>query len=426
MHTLKIDPSPRSYPNAVSLIQRSRKGQSCAPQSSTLEETEDWLLGEAMEIDNLLHFYETFVWRLVASNIPLDRASLHIGTLHPQLFGFAWNWERADEICDEVKVDEAILRSDAYRRNPIFSVIEHGKLFQAKTTDPGVTDRYPIMNDLGKQGIIEYLAIPLRSGGEYHNATTIATKQDGGFTEVQLESLSGIFKLLALQVERHILRRVAQNALNTYLGNEAGERVLSGTIRRGEGQHINAIIWASDLRGFTDLVDRLSGAEVTTLLNAYFERLAEAVIDHGGEVLKFIGDGLLAVFPYERFDSKSSAANSALKAATQALKEIDRLNESPGDLDKITGWYPLRTGIALHEGDVFFGNVGAQDRLDFTVIGKAVNAASRIEGLSKSLKQDLLITESVATYIEVPLDALGEHKLRGFSRPVALFSLGRT
>jgi adenylate cyclase len=159
------------------------------------------------------------------------------------------------------------------------------------------------------------------------------------------------------------------------------------------------------------------------LLNAYFERLVGAVIDHDGEVLKFIGDGLLAVFPFDAFDSEKTAANASLAAAEAALAAVEALNDAPpADLAAIEDWRPLHTGIALHEGEVFFGNVGAPERLDFTVIGRAVNTASRVEALTKTLCRPILITSPVAALIDRPLDDLGPHSLRGVAEPVTIFA----
>jgi adenylate cyclase len=257
----------------------------------------------------------------------------------------------------------------------------------------------------------------------YHNAVSIATKQAGGFSDADRANIDRVLKLFGLHVERHIMLRIAANVLDTYLGEAAGKQVLRGSIKRGAGEAIRAIIWASDLRGFTDLSDRLAGPDIVALINAYFERLAGAVMAESGEVLKFIGDGLLAVFPYARFNSEQVAAEAALTAAQRALRAVEDLNQVvPPDLARIEGWRPLRTGIALHEGEVFFGNVGAPERLDFTVIGTAVNTASRVETLTKTLGRPILITEPVARRLGSPLDDLGAHALRGLATPLAIFS----
>jgi adenylate cyclase len=279
------------------------------------------------------------------------------------------------------------------------------------------------MAELARQGYVEYAAIPLRAGGAYHNAATMATKRAGGFSAAQFSDLTRLLRLAALHVERHIALRIAANVLDTYLGAAAGGRVLRGSIKRGAGEPIRAIIWASDLRGFTDLADRLDGPDMIALLNGYFECLAGAVLAHDGEVLKFIGDGLLAVFPYSTFADEKAAAAAALAAAEGALQAIERLNEDPQAFADIPGWRPLRTGIALHDGEVFFGNVGAPERLDFTVIGRAVNAASRVEALSKTLGRSIVVTEPVMRLLDRPLEPLGEHELRGLAAPISIYGV---
>jgi adenylate cyclase len=301
MAQLPVDPAPRSYPPFVSLLRRSARRWGGVGSVVGFEAIEAWLLGNAAAEDDTLPCFEELVWRLVTAGLPLDRASLHVGTLHPQVYGFAWNWNAADGFCDEVKVSEEALQSDAYRRNPLFGVIERGQAYQGTTTDPEAVARYPLMAELAKQGIVEYLALPLRAGGRYHNAATVATAHEGGFSGAQLAALQRVLKLFALHVERQIQRRIAGNVLDTYLGAAAGGRVLDGLIKRGAGEPIRSVIWVSDLRGFTDLSERLSGPDMIALLNAYFGCLAGAVLDHAGEVLKFIGDGLLAVFPFETF-----------------------------------------------------------------------------------------------------------------------------
>lgn len=418
-----LDPAPRSYATAVTLRRRSARGAAAAPDRTTLEEIEAWLLADAMAEDDLLALFESLCWRFVAAGFPFDRASLHVGTLHPQAIGFAWNWDRADGLTDELRVDAATLQSDAYKRNPLARVIERGEEFRADLRDPETLARYPLMAELASQGMTDYVLMPLRAGGAYHNAASGATKQAGGFTAAQMDRVRALFSLFALHAERHIVLRIAGNVLDTYLGAAAGGRVLKGAITRGAGEPIRAVIWSSDLRGFTDLSERLGGPAMIALLNAYFERLAGAVIAHDGEILKFIGDGLLAVFPYSAFASEQHAAEAALAAAEAAQAALARLNEdAPPELAGIEGWRPLRTGIALHEGEVFFGNVGAPERLDFTVIGGAVNAASRVETLTKTLGRPILITEAVARLLSRPLERMGAHTLRGVAAPIEVFS----
>ncbi|MEZ5667869.1 MAG: adenylate/guanylate cyclase domain-containing protein [Alphaproteobacteria bacterium] len=424
MATTEIDPAPRSYPPFVTLLRRGARGPAAAPAATTVEDIATWLLGDALAEPDLLPLYESLVWRLVAAGLPLARASLHVGTLHPQLLGFAWNWQIDDRLCDEVKVDAASRLTDSFRSNPLSRVIERGETIDIDLADPLQRARFPLMTELAARGISHYLALPLTAGGSYHNAATVATRRPEGFDAGELAAIRRVLAPFALHVERHIAQRIAANVLDTYLGSAAGAQVLHGAITRGSGRAIRAIIWVSDLRGFTDLSDRLPAEAMLGLLNAYFERMAGAVMAHGGDVLKFIGDGMLAVFPFADDAAGATAARAALAAATRALADVGALSEAPPPaLAGAAGWQPLRSGIALHEGEVFFGNVGAPERLDFTVIGPGVNAAARVEALCKTLGQPVLLTAPVAGRLaDAALDDLGEHRLRGLSRPLRLFA----
>jgi adenylate cyclase len=416
-----LDPAPRSYPPSVMLLRRGSLGQDAIADLVT-PGVEAWLLTKAANQNDLLELFQEFAWRMLTSGLPVQRAGLTIGTLHPQLVAYSWNWNSDDGFCDELEVDEAVLATDGYRLNPIAQVIESGESYRSRTDGSNAALLSPLLVELAQQGIVEYAAIPLPSGGDLHHAASVATKQAGGFTEPQFEEINRHLHLFALHVQKHIALRIAENVVTTYLGKAAGYQVLHGSIKRGSGHAIEAIIWASDMRGFTGLAERLSERDMTAVLNAYFDRLAGSVLAHGGEVLKFIGDGLLAVFPFADFDSERDTARVALASAQSALAELDRLNADDGQLSDIDGWRPLRSGIALHRGEVFFGNVGAPDRLDFTVIGRAVNTVSRVEGLCKTLDRPLLITRPVADLLGLPLEDLGEHALRGVAEPTAIYA----
>ncbi len=417
-----LDPAPRKYPPAVTLVKRSARGIAAAPPDTTLAGIEHWLLHESSIESELLLFVESFIWRLVVAGIPLDRCTLHMGTLHPQLIGFAWNWKSDDKLIDEVKVADAAALSQSFLRNPLHRVREHGETIRRAPHAPGAAEEFPILGELAADGIVDYIAFPLSSSGP-RNMMTIATKRAPGFSESELKQLEPLLRLFALHVERYSALRISGNALDAYLGANAAAKVRAGSIKRGSGDALHAVISVADLRSFTQLSDRLRPADIIVLLNAYFEVMAGAVLAHGGEVLKFIGDGLLAVFPFEGFGTATNAARAALAAAQQAQRGLESLNaKPPAQLADVAGWRPLRAGIALHEGEVFFGNIGAPERLDFTVIGAAVNEASRVEALQKTLKRDILITEAVARHLDGGLDHLGEHQVRGVSAPISIYS----
>jgi adenylate cyclase len=418
----RLDPAPRHYAQAVTLVRRSARGPAAAPAACTLAEIESWLLYQAAREPDMLLLFESFAWRMVAAGMPLDRASVHVGTLHPQLIGFSWNWLINDAFCDEIKVAAAASTSEAFTRSALYRVFQFGETVRRNPREPAAQAEFTLMKELAEQGLYEYIAMPMNGAGTYSNAMTFGTKREGGFTGEQFVIIRRLLDLFALHVERHIALRIAENGLNAYLGETAATQVLQGTIQRGSGAPIRAIIWVSDLRGFTDLSGRLGDASMIALLNAYFECLAGAVTDAGGDVLKFMGDGMLSVFPIQA-DGAKAAATAAVDAAQEALARLERLNaEPPATLAAISGWKPLRTGIALHEGEVFFGNIGAPERLDFTVIGAAVNEASRVEALQKTLGRSLLITGAAARHLDGPLDDLGEHTLRGVWGTMRIFS----
>ena len=416
-----FDPSPRSYARYVTPVRRAMRGPSAAPRATSFQQTADWLLREAAAIGDILELFEEFVWRINASGLPLHRASTHVGTLHPQLTGFAWNWEHADGFVDEVIVARESRLTDSFRRNPLGRVVDHGETIRVRVSDPAEAARFPLMQDLAAQGITDYLARPIGGGAArgVYNAATMATKREGGFPDAAYRDLMHIFDLFALHAERHIAEMISRNVLDTYLGASAGRQVLEGAIARGDGRRIEAIVWVSDLRDFSTLTNRLPAEDMTRLLNAYFEALAGSVMEAGGEVLKFIGDGMLAVFPIGE-DGGRSAAETALAAAVTAANRLDGLGAGPtSDLPEAA--LPLRSGTALHLGEVFFGNVGAANRLDFTVIGKAVNEAARVEAMTKPLGANILVTGQAKALMQGDFRDRGLHELKGADRPLRLF-----
>ncbi|MEO0772529.1 MAG: adenylate/guanylate cyclase domain-containing protein [Pseudomonadota bacterium] len=416
-----IPAEPRSYAQGMTLKERRWFDLADHP-TDTAEDVERWLLNGAVRENHLGALIEAFFSRIYNAGLGTDRSTLHIGTLHPQFFGYTWAWSVRDMICDELQVEARVRETTAYTKNPLSGVIDHGERFRVDITDETARRGSSVMNELFDDGFTEYVTEPLSTGGTYHNAVSLATRSEGGFAKENFDHIRRLLQIFALHVERHIVMRISQNIATTYLGEQAGTRVANGTIGRGAGAPLDAIIWVSDLRGFTSLSDRLSNEDVTALLNDYFAILAEAAMSHGGEVLKFIGDGLLVVFELSRFESPTAAAEAAFRAAQDALRGIEQMNQNADALPGIENWRPLGSGIALHKGRVFFGNVGAPQRLDFTVIGSAVNAASRIEGLCKELGQPLLLSDRVRGLLSDDFTDHGEYGLRGQAAPMRVFS----
>jgi len=248
---------------------------------------------------------------------------------------------------------------------------------------------------------------------------TWATDRPSGFSDAEISALEEINPALAAIVEPRAIRRITENLLDTYLGPQAGRRVLAGQIQRAEGERLRAVIMMTDMRGFTALSDRLPGEEVIELLDDYFDAIVTPVKARKGETLKFMGDGVLAIFPAADDDDFSAASVEALEAALEGLECFGVVNKAGRETDQTE----IRIGIGLHLGEVIYGNVGAADRLDFTVIGPAVNLASRIEGLTKRLLRPILTSSAFARICPPPLVSLGFHPVRGLFEPEEVFGL---
>ena len=270
------------------------------------------------------------------------------------------------------------------------------------------------------EGATDYLATPLIfTGGAVHVATW-STQQPGGFSDAQIAGLETVVGPLARVAEIRALQRTAVNLLDTYVGHNAGERILAGRIRRGHTETIRSVIWLSDMRGFTTMADRLPPQVLVDLLNRYFDCQVPAILKHGGEVLKFIGDGLLAIFPLSDGTADAREARErALAAAREAQVNIDSIDTS-AEIGRADG---IRFGLALHLGEVLYGNIGSGNRLDFTCIGPAVNLAARLEKVAAGLGRAIVLSAEFAQYSPVDLEPLGEFTVAGFAAPQRAFGL---
>jgi adenylate cyclase len=251
------------------------------------------------------------------------------------------------------------------------------------------------------------------------NASSWTTKQPGGFTEEQLAALRSLAKPLARVVEILSLNRMAASLLDTYVGNSAGERIMGGQIRRGHTETMNAAIWLSDLRGFTALSDRLPAETVVDILNQYFDCQVAAIKKHGGDVLKYMGDGLLAVFPIDEYvgDEKQVCSN-VLEAAHESRTSVADLQYPIGDAVE-----RFRFGVALHVGRILYGNIGGGNRLDFTCIGPAVNLAARLEKIASRLQRTVVASEGFVGICRGGWSELGEFPIAGFAKAERVYGL---
>lgn len=386
----------------------------------------DWLLTEGWDIGDPKELIRRLGLRMVAIGIPLYRLRVTIRTLHPQFLGTAYTWVRGQDDVEEFRPPYEILTQDIYLNSPLAAIFEGAGGIRRRLDISEVPLDYPILVDLRAEGATDYVAMPLVFSDGRVNAVTLATDRPGGFSSAELAMINGMLPVLSRLLEVHALRRTTLTILETYLGRHAGSRVLQGSIKLGDGEVIHAVIWFSDMRGSTSLADRLPREEFLGLLNDYFEGMAGAVLEHEGEVLRFIGDAALAIFPIgtvtdrpERCPHHIRACKQAIAAARAAAERIATANHHREG----AGSPLIRFGIGLHLGDVLYGNIGTPQRLEFSVIGAAANEAARIEALCKMLHKQVLISETVARVVPDGLTSCGVHALRGVGEPIEIYTL---
>jgi adenylate cyclase len=371
-----------------------------------------WLIEGARSAPRPQDVLAALCAEMVACDIPLWRVAVFVRTLHPEVAGRRFEWRLGETvIVSELPYD--VLKQEGFAGTPIADVSQSGRAIRCRLDMAASDVDFSALEALRVEGITEYLVTPLIfSNGEVHVASW-ATREPGGFTDAQLSGIERILAPLARIAEIHALRRTAINLLDAYVGHRSGERILAGAIRRGDTEAIHAAIWLSDMRGFTPLADRLPSGELIALLNRYFDCQITAIARHGGEVLKFVGDGLLAIFPIA--ENAAEVAAAALAAAEEASAAVTAIAATPAGEG-------VRFGLALHVGEVEYGNIGGEKRLDFTCIGRAVNLAARLEKLTGKLGRTIVASSAFARVCPLPLQPLGEFSLAGFARSETVFS----
>ena len=372
----------------------------------------DWLIDGARSAPLPQQVLSQLCERLVACGIPLWRVAVFVNTLHPQILGrrFIWRPEADVEISEG---GFGLLDTPEFLENPVARVYATGRAIRRRLADPDCTIDFPILQELRAQGVTDYLASPLFFTDGSIQLVTCTTRQPGGFTDAQIAGIEAVITPLARVAEIRAWRRTASTLLDTYVGHDAGERILAGRIRRGDIEEIHAAIWLSDMRGFTALSDRQPPRVLIDLLNRYFDCQVPVILEHGAEVLKFMGDGLLAIFTIAGDEPEVCKRALAAARLTQANVAALASEAMPG----------LRFGLALHIGDVLYGNIGSGNRLDFTCIGPAVNFAQRIEKLAGELGRGVLASGEFAEHCRGEFTALGEFTLPGFSAAQKIFGL---
>ncbi len=388
-----------------------------ASRDAAIREITDWVVSQSLIDADMEKLFVGVCDRLCKAGVPLRRGHLAVRTLHPLVGAISFRWWRgqAPELLSHRRTDEP---SREWEQSPLKRLEDSGEteLRIPLAVAGGAWAKYPLLVELRHCGITEYFACLSLFGIESQARqqqdgmmVSWATDRPGGFEDQDLSVLRRVQGRLAVGIKMAKREQTARNVVTAYLGPNAGRRVLEGQIRRGDGALLNAVIWYSDLRDSTSLAERLAGPAFLELLNGYFECTAGAVLDHGGEVLRFIGDAVLAIFHIEGPGGGPRAARMAWAAAQDAERRLGRLNAVHVE----RGEPPLEFGLALHVGEVLFGNVGVPERIDFTAIGPAVNEAVRLEGLTKTLGRRIVVSNAFSQLLPLDWEALGETALRG-------------
>jgi adenylate cyclase len=389
------------------------------PAHDTIASISEWLIGGARQIGSFARTIDELSWRLVAAGMPLLRVNWRGGTLHPQFLGSVYVWWRTSAQTQEIMITHEVADLVPPAQNPVMRV-RSGEILRRSLEGPQARFDFSVLHDLKARGATDYFALPIGGAfGPHAYMAAYVTDRPGGFLEQEIADLSAVSERLSVAADMNSQRQIAENVLKAYLGPQTGRKVLAGQIRRGSGEAIAAVLWSSDLRRFTQMSDQLPGERVIGILDDLFDLQAKAIVGQGGEILKFVGDGLLAIFPVACPDEAARIAANALAAAQEAQAALRALQASAS----VAGEPPLEIVIALHYGTVIYGNIGAADRLDFTVIGPAVNLVSRIEAIAKSLNLPLIVSDDFAYAYGGRMQSLGLHQLRGLELPHELFTV---
>jgi adenylate cyclase len=386
-----------------------------------------WLAKAGLEGRTETALLEGFCSRAAAAGVPLARVILFIDTLHPIHEGRAFRWEREKPEATLTEYGrtaegEALER---WRTSPFFHMLTAGDSVMRRPIPAEGDVEFPMFAEMRAASMTDFLALINRFAeegaiGEMDCVySSWLTDRPEGFTDEEIGALKRLAPFLGLAIKSASLARIAETLVETYLGRDAGRRVLRGRIERGVADRIKTVLWFSDLRNYTRISDTAPPEEIIPLLNDYAEAIVSSIHQHSGDVLKLIGDGVLAIFPAEE---RGRACAAALDAAGAAQEAVAALNARR--LEK--GLPATEMYLGLHIGEVFYGNIGSKDRLDFTVVGPAVNEVSRIAAMCRSVDQPILISAAFAASVTENRRAfasVGRFALRGVGKPQELFTL---
>lgn len=384
-----------------------------------------WLLAEAWKATSTEALAAQFFAVLRSSDCPIARATVIIPTLHPQIFATVLVWRDDTPDIRVVFEPHDVLHQPKFADSPFAPIMRGAGGVRRRLEDAGVKLDFPVVRDLHAEGATDYVAMPFRFSDGQINVMSMTSFAAGGFSTAHLGRIYEVLPALGRLFEVHAQRRTAVALLETYLGQHTGRQVLEGLVRRGDGEHIHAVIWFCDLRDSTALSETMGREAYLQHLNRFFDCMAGAVMDCGGEVLRFIGDAVLAIFPIaESAESARSAATGAIEACRRALKAARMAGERVRAANAANPEFPpLGYGIGLHLGDVTYGNIGVPRRLEFTVIGAAANEAARVESMTKELGRKVLVSAAFADQYPGRLVSVGRCHLKGIEGERELYTL---
>jgi len=377
----------------------------------------DWLLREGRLIGDPLKLIDALAERLIAAGAPVWRLRFGFSSVHPQIamWGYVWVRGRGAEV---TQVGHGFESSEAFIGSPAQRLMQTRAPVRYRL-DRLAPDAHRMLRELAEMGGVDYILLPMRFSDASMTLFGVTTDRSAGFASGDVRKFEALAEVLSPVFEVIKLQRVARTLLDTYVGHRAGERVLKGLVKRGDGETIHAALWFSDLRDFTALTEALPAEKVLAMLNAYFEHVEAAVTPRGGEILRFIGDAMLIVFPAQTRREVDAACRAAVDAALDAFAALATLNHRRRRAREPE----IQFGVGLNVGEVIYGNVGAPARLDFTVMGPAVNRTARLEGLTKALGVPLLMSAEFVAHLELPVRSLGAHEMKGVPRPQEVYAL---
>lgn len=377
-----------------------------------------WLFSSGRLIEKNNRFTQELATQLVAAGAPVDGIRLMVRTLNPQVLAFSNFWSSGTNRTETATARHGIRSTERYLGSPLEYILEQRKSLHQPLNDLP-EEPHAAYAELLADGYSDYLGLPVEFSDGALSAIFFTTKKPGGFCPADIEAFHRLRDYLAPILELQSTRHTAVSVMNTYVGKRTGQKIMNGMVQRGDADIINAAIWFSDLRDFTHLTETLPAAQLLELLNSYFEFVSAAVTARGGEILRFIGDAMLIVFPIDENMCNKTACTAAIDAAIDAFSTLATLNHQR----RRRGMPSIEFGVGLNIGEVIYGNVGASDRLDFTVMGPAVNRTARLESLTKTLDSSVLFSQEFAQAIEQPVKHLGDHAMKGIDGQHPVYAL---